>query len=151
MAFCAADVVGGGRLCVTSDGVSGMCLVVPDRHGDGLQLGGATAADRYSRSAQMLRAAPARPLRTMGEDQLANADAAMPHHLYLQDGRLLTWYHREFDDSVQMFRLAGDTDLPVQPIADDVGLALLQAEHRQRDGRLLGPVVEARKGADFRR
>ena len=63
----------------------------------------------------------------------------MAHHCYLADGRLLCWYHTAATDHVECFRIGRE------PISEADGLALLMAEYRRRDGRLLGPIVEPRR------
>ena len=63
----------------------------------------------------------------------------MPHHCYLTEGRLLCWCHTVATDHVEFFKIGRER------VSDEVGVALLSAECRQRNGRLLGPVVEPRR------
>lgn len=70
----------------------------------------------------------------------------LPRHRYLSDGRLLRGYYDDEDvDSVQLFRIGRD-DLTLEE-----GLALLDAECLQRNGRLRGPLVEPPVDAQGRR
>ena len=64
-----------------------------------------------------------------------------PRYLRLDDGRLLTWFYRA-PDRVAGFQLTVDEWFGTQPIDAEKGLAILATERRQRDGRLLGPVLE---------
>ena len=73
-----------------------------------------------------------------------------PRYLRLDDGRLLTWFYTA-PDRVSGFQMTFDEWVGTQPIPEEQGLALLADERRQRDGRLLGPVVEPPASALGRR
>ena len=71
----------------------------------------------------------------------ASVNSDGPRYLRLADGRLLTWFYRS-PDRVSGFQLTMDEWVGTRPIDVEQGLAILAAEHRQRDGRLFGPVLE---------
>ncbi len=81
----------------------------------------------------------------------ALSDVPMPQYLYLDDGRLLTGYHRATTGDVMAFRLNVDGDIGQRPIDDERGVAILDEYRRRHDGCLLGPVVEPPVGALGRR
>ena len=64
-----------------------------------------------------------------------------PRYLWLDDGRLLTWFFTA-PDRVSGFQFTVDEWVGVRPIDIEDGLAMLDEQRRQRDGRLLGPLVE---------
>ena len=75
----------------------------------------------------------------MGRDVAMSDDG--PRYLWLDDGRLLTWFFTA-PDRVSVFQCTVDEWIGVQPIDRDEGLAMLTEQRRQRDGRLLGPLAE---------
>jgi hypothetical protein len=75
----------------------------------------------------------------------------MPCYLYLDDGRLLTWFHQTSTGEVSAFRLTVDRDVGQGPIDMEAGLRILAEYRRRLDGTLLGPMADARAGALGRR
>lgn len=79
-----------------------------------------------------------------------NLDVHQPRYVYLADGRLLTWSHRPADDHTMHFRVNFDEWQGQRPISDDEGRQLLVEDHRQSNGRLLGPIIEPREMKCYR-
>ena len=87
---------------------------------------------------------------TLVRQTAAVDDDCGPRYLRLDDGRLLTWFYNA-PDRVSGFQLTFDDWTGTKPIPTEQGLAILAEQHRRRDGRLLGPVVEPPMGALGRR